>query len=249
VQLDRFVLAWGKLEDTFWKIDRVAELLDEARRKVVDFKSPPTTLNQIAGMQQAHRDVPLFLDAVLIYLRIFADCLANLTSQFYAGKAVPYRSFRVQAKWFTDKVPDIDPEYAHILRNQGRWFTALAGNSSERGLRDSVVHDMVRTQLLYQPGTTPDQNRVHAFIYGNASSAVNSLIPAIQNLVAELFAYLDSYVIHFSNRLEQEIGGSLLDWEDCRSSLLYTFEGELASRWLYPTLTPSRVGGAKSLGT
>ena len=110
-EAERFLLASGKLQDTFWKLDRAAELLDIARTKFVDFQPPSATIEQVVATQQALRDVPLFLDNVLIYLKIFADCLANLTTHLYDRKGIiPRFSFREQKKWFIEKRPTFDPQ-------------------------------------------------------------------------------------------------------------------------------------------
>ena len=179
-EADRFLLVSGKLQDTFWKLHRAAELLDIARTKFVHFHPPSATIEQVVATQQAHRDVPLFLDNVLIYLKIFADCLANLTSQLYERKGmIPCFSFRQQKQWFIKKRTTFDLEYAEILKDQTDWFTMLAGDSDEEGLRELIMHRMVRTQIFYQPGKVQDENQVHTFLYGHVGSKVGSLLPAV----------------------------------------------------------------------
>jgi hypothetical protein len=154
IQVEKFLTALGKLEDTFWKMNRTAELYDVARRRIVNIKGPTIPAEDLAATQQALQDIPLHLDCVLLYLRILVDCLANLTSQLYPYESVPFRSFRDQIKWFTQKRPEVDPEYAQILKLHSNWFTTLAGDKRREGLRDLVVHGMVRTQLIFQPGVT-----------------------------------------------------------------------------------------------
>jgi hypothetical protein len=238
---ERFLAASGKLEDTFWKIDRVAGLLDEARRKIViDFSRGTVTPEEAATFQAGYRDLPLYLDVLLIYLRILADCIADITSQFYKGKHVPPFSFRDQENW--SKWEETDPEYAGILRAQTSWFSTLAGDTSGEGLRDLIVHKMVRTQLFYQPGQTPDHSRVHAFLYGPDGIKGGTLVPTIQKLVDELFLFLDSYVAHFMEQIERKWGGALRETRDPRFSVLYEFEDSTPSAWLYPCVTTSREG-------
>ena len=53
MQAERILIASGKLQDTFWKLDRAAELFDDARRKFVDFKPPTMTVEEIVATQQA----------------------------------------------------------------------------------------------------------------------------------------------------------------------------------------------------
>lgn len=237
-QAGRFFLAFGKMKDTFWKIDRVAELLDEARKKVFDFKEGTVTSEQMASFQQGERDFPLYVDALLLYLRIFADCLANLTSQFqfYKPNQVPRDSFRDQKDWFIEKRRSVDPGYADILEKQAKWFTTLAGEHHGEGLRDLIVHKMVQTQLFYQPGETPDQNRVHAFLYDSNGVKGASLVPEIQKLTEELFLFLDSYVAHFVPRIEQMFGAALPEFHTPNFPLFFQFVKDLPSAWLYPRI-------------
>ena len=239
-QLEKFLTALGKMEDTFWKINRTAELYDAARRRLVDIKGPTISIEDLAATQQALRDVPLHLDCVLLYLRILVDCLANLTSQLYPSERVPYRSFRDQMKWFTQKRPGVDPDYAKILEDHTSWFTTLAGDSKTDGLRDLIVHGMVRTELIFQPGKTAAENRVHSFLYGLIKPPTDNTLTletSIQQMMAEFLEYLDHYAIHFAARVGGEMGCELLDWRNPRSSLWFEIEGEFGSEWLFPTIT------------
>lgn len=232
-EANRFLLASGKLQDAFWKLERAAELLDNARAKFPNLQPPSATTEQIVAMQQAHRDIPLLLDNVLIYLKIFADCLANVTSQLYEREGtIPRFRFREQKEWFIKKRPGFDTPYAQILKTQTSWFTTLAGDSEEEGLRELVIHRMVRTQVFYQSAKAPDENQIHAFLYGDVGSQGVSLLPAIQKLVDELCIFLDSYFEHFSRKVELQFGGKLSP-----GTILFEFEGDLPSAWLFPQVS------------
>lgn len=240
-EVNNLLLASGKLRDTFGKIDRLLTLMDEARVKLVNFQSPTVKAEQIAAHQQAQQDFPLFLDAVLVYLKIFADCLANFTSQLLCFKKnhVPSHSFRDQWNWFLKVRRDADPKYAAILEGHTNWFITLAGDGQVQGLRDLIVHKMVRSDLLYLPGETPDQNRVLTLLYGaktrKQGGTVINLLAELQQLLTGLFEFLDLYTVHFTERLQEAIGGGL---PEPTGSLLYRFnDGRLASDWLYPQLT------------
>jgi hypothetical protein len=238
-QIDKFVTALGKMEDTFWKINRTAELYDAARRRIVDIKGPTISVEDLAATQQALRDVPLHLDCVLLYLRILVDCLANLTSQLYHSESVPFRSFRDQMKWFTQKRPEVDPQFSEILKRHTNWFTTLAGDSRTDGLRDLIVHGIVRTELIFQPGKSPADNRIHSFLYGvirPANDTARTVESLIQQMMAEFFEFLDHYVVHFAAKVSDEVGRELLDWKAPRSSLWFEIEGELDSQWLFPPI-------------
>jgi hypothetical protein len=239
-QIDLFVTALGRLEDTFWKITRTAELYDIARCQIVNLKGPTVSVEDLAATQQALRDIPLHLDCVILYLRIFADCVASLTSQLFPSQSVPFRSFRDQMKWFTQKQPQVDPEYGEILRNHSGWFTTLAGDDETDGLRNLIVHHPVRTELIYQPGRTPTENRVHSFLYGvmkQTDHTTQSLESLIQATMAKFFEYLDHYAIHFSAKVGSQMGCRLMDWENPRSSCWFQIEGEYRSQWLFPLLS------------
>jgi hypothetical protein len=231
-QANQFLLASGKLQDTFWKLERAAELLDNARKKFPNLRPPTATTEQIVAMQQAHRDIPLLLDNVLIYLKIFADCLANVTSQLYERVGtIPRFRFREQKEWFIKKRSAFDPQYTKILKTQTHWFTTLSGDSEEEGLRELVIHRMVRTQVFYQPGKVPDENQVQAFLYGDVGSQDGSLLLTVQKLVDELCLFLDSYFEHFSEKVESQFGGRL-----SLETVLFEFEAELPSAWLFPQI-------------
>ncbi len=247
-QIDLFVTALGKLGDTFWKIARTAELYDLARCRISHIKPPSISTDDLAATQQALRDIPLHLDCVLLYVRIFADCVASLTSQLFPSQNVPFRSFRDQMKWFTQKQPNVDPQYAEILEHHAGWFTTLAGDGETEGLRDLIVHRLVRTELIFQPGATPAENRIHSFLYGvvkETTHTTQSLESLITPMMAELFEFLDYYVIHFATRVGSEYGSRLIDWGDPRSSLWFQIEGEYRAEWLFPLLSKTVPGNPK----
>lgn len=244
-EIDLFVTALGKLEDTFWKITRCAELYDLARTRIVNIQGPTMPVEDVAAIQLAIRDIPLHLDCVLLFVRIFADCLAHLTSLLFQSDSVPFRSFREQMKWFTQKRSKADPEYSAILRNNSRWFTTLAGDDTTDGLRDLIVHRLVRTELILQPGSTPADNRVHSYIYAvvkETAHTTRSLESLIELMVAELFEYLDNYAIHFATRIGSEMGCTLVDWNDPRSSYWFQVDGACRSEWIFPCISKPSLG-------
>jgi hypothetical protein len=94
--------------------------------------------------------------------------------------------------------------------------------------------------LIFQPGKTPAENRVHSFLYGvvkETAHTTQSLESLIKPMMAELFEFLDHYVIHFAARVDSELGCRLMDWRDPRSSLWFQIEGEYRSEWLFPLLS------------
>ena len=99
---------------------------------------PPLDDPDRSAIEEANGDLPIFVDAMLFYLRIQADAFAELVGYFYEyGDIVP-GNFRSQLKWFSERRPTFDPGYASILRSNRQWFDRLSGDG---GLRDVITHE------------------------------------------------------------------------------------------------------------
>jgi hypothetical protein len=243
-----FLLNSGKLRDTFWKTDRLLDLVDETRQKFVDFQPPSTTSQLIAQNQRADIDFRLFLDALLLYWKIFADTLAKLTAQFpcFKKNQVNSDTFRFQRDWFWNKKRSADEEYAALLETHKEWFSILAGDNNGEGLRDKLVHQPVRTEIVAYVAGNPAENMIAALMYGTDPHRVTSLVPSIQYLLSGLFNFLDGYTLHFVRRIEEAIGGKLPDLEGRTLSLLYETEKELPAAWIYPKINAENKGAAET---
>jgi hypothetical protein len=233
-----FLLNSGKLRDTFWKADRLLELVDDTRQKFVDFQPPSTTAQLIAQNRKADIDFRLFLDALLLYWKIFADTLAKLTAQLpcFKKNQVKGDTFRLQRDWFLNKKRSADEQYASLLETHTEWFGILAGDNHGEGLRDKIVHQPVRTEIVAYAAENPAENMVAAIMYGTDPHRVTSLVPSIQDLLFGLFTFLDDYTVHFVRRIEEAIGGKLPGLEGRTLSLFYETEKELPAAWLYPKI-------------
>lgn len=234
----KFIYAAENFLDTVWKIDRIAELFDNARKTIRNLDDG-ITAEDIAAHQGALKDIPIYLETLIIYLRILADALAKLTPYHYATKRalIPDGSFRKQRKWLMEKCPDFDPKYRQILERHSKWFDTLAGNAKEggHGLRDAIIHYSGAIQLIYRPGTTKSEPEVIAHLYTISKSAW-ALVPTLKGLVSDLFVFLDNYVRHFNDMVLGVDGTSILDLEKPGSTVLFEFEDQLPSSWLYPTI-------------
>jgi hypothetical protein len=235
---DRFRFAAEKLWDTVWKIDRVAELVDQARSNVREL-SDAMPHEELPQHMSALRDMPIHLERVIFYLRIFADCIANLTPYMYGvlGRDLPKHRFREQRKWFVSKCPDFDAAYTAILASSTKWFDVLAGNPPTPGIRDSIVHDRGGIQLIYRPATKDQEAQVVATLYSDYRSICADLFPVLKKLVKELFVFLDRFLEHFNQSARRHTGSPVLDLISNPDVVtLFQYEGVLPSAWLYPEI-------------
>ena len=149
----------GYFQACFWKFNRVADHIGRCRvaiKRWVEFEANhgPDGISAhdpefdiYAAHLDATADLPLHLDSLLFYLRIQADALARLVPYLYnTQEHIPTKSFRDQARWFSQRNPDFDPGYASILQQHSAWFETLAGDKP-KGLRDVVVHQGGSYQL------------------------------------------------------------------------------------------------------
>jgi hypothetical protein len=84
---NRFRFAAEKLWDTIWKINRLAELFELASRNLKELEPPSVPIEEIAKLTTALSDIPIYLETLIVYLRVFADSIANLTLIFTGRKA------------------------------------------------------------------------------------------------------------------------------------------------------------------
>ena len=74
----KFDQAAVKFQNTFWKFQRATLRLAGCVPRFKD-NSAALERSQVGAEQIALADIPLYLDLILLYLRIQADCLANVT--------------------------------------------------------------------------------------------------------------------------------------------------------------------------
>src|SRR5262249_28265198 len=157
--------------------------------------------------------IPIHLETLIYFLRVFADCIANVTPYFYGkkGKDMTRQSFREQRKWFMSKCPDFDSTYAAILSGETAWFDVLAGNSQHPGLRNALVHYRGGIQLIYRPSSSTEQARVMAPLYSDYRSFCTDLFPVLTRVVRELFIFLDSYIEYFNELASKQTQAVVLN--------------------------------------
>jgi hypothetical protein len=228
-----------KLKDTLWKINRVAELFELSRRNVRELEPPSVSQEEIARLQTALTDIPIYLEMLLIYLRIFADCLANLTPYLFGqkGKHITRSSFREQRVWFVKKRATLDCEYAAILKSNTKWFDFLAGDPPQFvGLRDAIIHYRGGIQLMFQPARPDRATRVIAALYSDYNTISSDLVTTLQRLFQDLCLFLDRYVDHFVRSVSSQTKSPIFNVANPQAILFFQYEGELPSAWLYPQI-------------
>jgi hypothetical protein len=219
-----------KLGDTLEKIDCVAELY------------ATTTLNIQRDMQERgfpHRaDLTMLsvsLDVLLIYLRIFADTLAQVTPSLYGadGKNISRQSFRDQRKWFTEKRPDFDAAYASILDTHRKWFDLLAGKGG-RGLRELVVHYRGTLSSMVYLEPVPDRAPVVTGLIADHGWETMDVERQLKDIFDGLCRFLDAYVEHFNELILTRTGWLPLNFAQPWQLEISRFDQPPPSSWLYP---------------
>jgi hypothetical protein len=237
----RFYFAAEKYWKTVFKIDRVAELIDNQRHNVRDFGPGDVPVADLAGHMSALNDLPIYLESLIVYLRSVADVLANLTPHFYGqlGKNLPRDRFRSQRKWFTETRETFDSGYAEILCQHTRWFDALAGTDGQVGLRDALIHYRGGIQIMYRPTKTEHPADVFASLMSDDNLLSNNLLALLKVVVADLFVFLDKFTVHFAMLANKSTDSSSFDPCTSRLALLFLYKGRLPSAWLYPSIEAS----------
>jgi hypothetical protein len=234
---DRFRFAAEKLWDTVWKINRVAELTHLARCNIRDLQPPSVPVEELGRHMVALLDVPIYLETLIVYLRVVADCVANLTPYLYGqkGKNLPKDSFREQREWLVSKKPGFDSAYVAILKTNTNWFDVLAGNPPDYiGLRDAIVHYRGGIQIMYQPPTGGAPAKLMPMLFSDYKTLTRDLFTLLQKVMKDMCVFLDRYVEHLNAIANGQTQSSLLNLGDPLASVLFQYEGELPSAWLYP---------------
>lgn len=231
-----------KLQDTVWKFDRSAGHVDRCRSSIEkwvkrkargDTKGVKATDPDYSAFTSAVTDLPLYLDSMLIYLRIQADAFAMLVPYFYERNGViSSRSFRDQMKWFTKTNTKFDPSYATILSDQTDWFEELAGKDPT-GLRDAIIHHGGTHQLGW---VVPDQEtdlELRASIVDRKGFVDEDLIAALIRMTGGWFSFLDLCCQMFREKVAPIVSWAVIDQEE-HSRYASLGGTELPSHWVYP---------------
>lgn len=246
----KFDQAVRRFQDIFFKLDRVAahfsECLDEIRRfgtTLDDVRRPDQSASldiaAFARFQNAYGDVEIYLDSLLFYLRIHADCIANIVPNLYGQQArrasLARDSFRDHIRWF-GRMSAFDPVYAAFLSTNTGWFEKLAGGSRGQGLRDKIVHHRATYQLSW---TTGSRFELHAGLVGDSGFLIHDVVSEVKEIVGGYCLYLDGLLEHFSRHLQSEIQGSVVPSLPDGARYYRFTGGPLASAWIYPLVTPA----------
>ncbi len=234
----KFRGAVDKLKDTFLKFDTISWYLSQSIELAITHKDRHE-MNQYVHYLKAMTDIPIYLDALLLYLRVQADCLANVIPNLYGEEgrrqSIARESFRDQTKWFIKKKPDFDPAYTKILSENTEWFEMLAGKSRGQGLRDILVHYRGVYQLGWTSLSTGETISFNASLRNESGYVENSLIPILVAMVAGYFEFMEKAYVHFRGLvLEKVRGGSFGDIY--KTSQLLKFTAGLGSAWIYPRI-------------
>ena len=174
---------------------------------VKDLQPPSVPVEDLAQHTAALTDIPIYLDLLIVYLRVVADCLANVTPYLYGqkGKFLTRNSFREQREWLVKTRPNFDPKYREILESDTRWFDVLAGNPPDVvGLRDAIIHYRGGVQLMYRPPTSSQRRRVMAMLFSDYKTLTSDLIGTLQRLFQDMCLFLDRFVEHFVQRANKQ---------------------------------------------
>lgn len=182
------------------------------------------------------KDATLYLDVILFYFRILADCLAMVVPNLYGqdGRAIKSKardSFRAHRRWF-ERNSDFDPAYAHILKEDTGWFDQLAGEDG--GWRDDLVHRAGRWQIaiVYSPEVS-----LHVGINRPAHPPYPNLIDELREAVRSFCVYLDLVTVHFANRINLESAVPLFDPTNPSQWACHFIHGGSEGLWILPEIT------------
>jgi hypothetical protein len=222
-----------KLKDCWTKINFAASRIP-ALMTVVE-RGVPRTLSDL----DAPDDLMIFLDCIILNLRIQADCVARTLPSLYRthpqfGQLPRKDSFRDFANWFLrePRAVRIDPQHVAALKNNYNWFLRLAEGGTKHGVRDSIIHHFgtfqFRADRVYAHGFTVSPE-VRLMAQDRMES--NDIRRELAEIVAGFFQYLDALykgVVVRHPDLQDKLR------EHARAVRLRPFHGEMESTWLYP---------------
>lgn len=227
----RFVHLQSALREVVWKLGRAARLYADAART---FGQAVVRRDTAFEVQQ---DLSIYLDSVVVYLRIIPDIWSGLLLYLYERSVgdIAHHSFRSHYQWFLDR-PSVDPGYTEILRNHLHWFELLAGKKP-KGIRDTLVHHFGRFQhpVIIEPPELA--GRVGADLV-STSGYVTDAHAVIAQAAHEMCRFFDHAVAHHAVRVGAVTGWLPLDPSRPRAAYIMTYEERPSSTWLFPVSEP-----------
>jgi hypothetical protein len=232
-RIGHFQQCFSKFNRAARHVDSCAKKADDALARLGEFprrgeRIPLEDPNRLV-IDEVNTDLPVFLDAMLFYLRIQADTFAQLVGYFYESGQILPGDFRHQSRWFTETRPNYDPEFSAILRAHHGWFDRLAG---DEGLRDVVTHEGGMFGVGWsRPEGGPIEPRT--WLYGSRGMVEENVFVALQEITAGWFTFLDQVWSHFVPRLTRDGVLSTLAVEELEKTRWIDLE-DCGSPWVYP---------------
>lgn len=221
------------MQTTLWKLDRTAGLLGEALQTLT-LNPGLDDMTAFGRSQQAMMLAPLYLDLMLVYLRVFADTIARTLPSFYARRGhIPTDSFSNQVNWFRNRRRNFDPDYAAVLDQHLEWYDILAAEGT--GLRNQILHGDASVEFIFTVTEPPAPRAVQAALVGQQAWLHDDVMPLIRSIVSGMCLYLDE-TLHLILRRAEEFGPLVYDPRTF-SGVLFHFRGDfLGGTWLYPRI-------------
>jgi hypothetical protein len=232
-----FVKAHYKFHRVCWDALHAAALLERTVRAAggVILSSSADSGRRMDAIATVTKDATIYLDVLMFYFRIHADCLAALVPNLYgtAGQRISKKardSFRQHRRWF-QKNREFDPTYADIVRDGTSWFDILSGEDA--GWRDDLVHRFGTWQIALRIGSTAE---LLAGIDRPVHPDYPNLLDEFRRAVSEYCAFLDAATSHFARRINSETRETVFDLAQSRQWGCGFVQGGSPGLWILPTL-------------
>lgn len=202
----------ARLRETVWLFDWGARRLTDTAAVLIEQLAPGASGDVRSQRPEAHLEFALFLDSVLSYLRIQADCIAHLVPHLY-GKdrqkaSIKSRSFHDQQRWFREKVPPFDAAYKVILDEERDWFEAIRGLApspgKQPGLRDMRTHTEARYQIVVR---TDDEgsSELRPGLVDATGYRYDNVLQELRTAVGGYCRFLDRALRHFGPMIAEQL--------------------------------------------
>lgn len=227
---ERFFDSITKYNDSLIKLTYAASLfrtceIDFAKSKQ-GISGGRVTNHQIGDIAQ------LYIDSMLFYIRILADCYSEIVPYFYIKNQnnIKRDSFRDQQKWFLQYGKELDAEYCDILENKTAWFDKIAGKNPI-GARDAIVHKNATYTLCWTADAYYNDVRFKTPLFSSHKCvAEDDAVKIIKDSTILLLEFYDSSFNHYLKFISSEhiiIDGKFL----CLIDKLANAD------WLYPDIS------------
>jgi hypothetical protein len=199
-------------------------LRDEGRPEHMDLLSTVT------------KDATLYLDALLVYFKLQADCLAMIVPNLYGrnGQQIKGKArgnFREQRKWFM-KRPTFDPTYLTCLKECTGWFDRLSGDDT--GWRDDVVHRFGTYNISAVIGD--EAVSLHVELGRPAHAPYTNLLGDLRDAIGDYCCFLDRITDHFAEHVNAQLTTPLFDVSNETQWGCRFIDGGSPGIWLLPPI-------------